>query len=329
MTKRWKLLLSTCITALLLIGSLQPVFAFTDVNSHTDSGQKIQQLEKAGVISGMPSGQYLPKAPLTYAQAVQMLVHAFHLNIDNIRFIKKPETTDYYTDVPNDQWYSKAFLIAELDGLNLPKSINPQAKITRESFAELLYEAIQHSADLSNAGSNLQAPVISDQKNTNKSALPHLERLVAWKVIQLDKDNTFRPLDPITRAEAAILLYNGRSFMQQHPLPNNNDSKPKLPPMYNHDVTMKATAISDQVKQLTLSWGSKPTTGYAVVIDRINFETKGKAVIEYHLEYPKPGLMQGQMVTYPKATTYIASNLTPVLKQESTDSSDHQSLNET
>jgi hypothetical protein len=53
---------------------------------------------------------------------------------------------------------------------------------------------------------------------------------------------------------------------------------------------------------ITADMGERPTTGYAVKIEGIDFAANNTILINYSYELPKPDELQGQMVTHPKDT---------------------------
>lgn len=69
-----------------------------------------------------------PKNSISAATAVSLIVKGLNLNIDNIRFIKEPKASDYYTKVKDNAPYAGDFIIAQFNGLELPKDINPRPK---------------------------------------------------------------------------------------------------------------------------------------------------------------------------------------------------------
>jgi hypothetical protein len=58
---------------------------------------------------------------------------------------------------------------------------------------------------------------------------------------------------------------------------------------------------------VTLSWGAKPNAGYRITIDKIEFQADHQAVIYYGLHYPDPEGFYAQMMTEPKAETFVGS----------------------
>src|SRR5690606_35007644 len=128
---------------LLLSGS---VFAFKDIGD-VEGKEKIDALHKHKILSGINGKLFSPHAKVSYAMGVQMLVKGLDLNIDHIRFIKEPKASDYFSHVADKSWYAKAFIVAHLNGLPVPKDVKPNAKMSREEFVQYLMSAIAKKGD--------------------------------------------------------------------------------------------------------------------------------------------------------------------------------------
>ncbi len=105
--------------------------------------------------------------PLTYAEAIPLLVQKLQLNIRNLRFIKAPQASDYFITIPNDAPYSEDMLVAHLNGLSLDADLNPSTIMKRAAFANLLAQAIpQIESKRHESGLH-----VDTYKNTNKQSV--------------------------------------------------------------------------------------------------------------------------------------------------------------
>lgn len=209
-------LVRAAIVALLLFALAGQCFAgaaFTDIGQVKEK-DKIIFLQEQGVVKGTGNGLFQPDASLTAAQGIQLLVNAFHLNIDNIRFIKEPLATDYFKNANNDAWYANALIIASLNGLDLPSDLNPDAKWTREEFAYYLVKTIEKQGNLPMI--DLVPVSIKDSDQVNALYSGAIQRALAYKVACLDAGGNFRPKDFITRSEAAVQVYNALEYLKAH-----------------------------------------------------------------------------------------------------------------
>lgn len=268
--------------------------AFNDLSA--DQKEPIMALKQRGIVSGVDGEHFVPTGKASYAQTVHMLVKGLNLNMDTMRFIKKPEASDYYTNVPNNAWYAESFVIAQLNGLPIPKDVDPNGTITRQQYADLLIHAIDTKGTY---------PVIemfvafADQDDIDPKVSNSVQRMVLHKLIKLGADAKFYPKRELTRGEAAVWLHSAIKFVESHA----NAQKPAP----REDVKVTVEKVNDDVNKVVLSRGEKPTGGYGIAISGIRFEADGRAVITYTLTDPKPDSMNTQAITEPTAETYVSS----------------------
>lgn len=299
--KRW----ITAALTTVLVGSLTfgTAFAFTDV----DDSQKeaITALKDRGIVSGMDHEHFAPKGKNTYAQSVQMIVKGLDLNMDNLRFIKQPLASDIYTNVPNKAWYANAFVIAHYSGLEIPRDVNPNAVITREQFGDLLVRSLEKKGNFPLIKMFIQ---FNDEAEITPELQGSLQRMVLYKIAELDKNGNFHPKAELTRGQAATWLYQTVRFLENH------TSIPAPTPLPTEEIAVQVEKVSDAVNKIILSRGEKPNAGYGIEINSIRFEQNGKAVITYTLVEPDPDKMYAQVITEAKAETFISSKYTAVVE---------------
>ena len=109
---------------------------FIDTNGH-EYEEEINRLLEEGYVEGVGNSQYKPDEVLTNAQAVQLAVNVFDLNLDIFRFIKEPMATDYFLEADNDAWYANAFIIAGANTIKIDRTIMPNEPITGQNFIQL------------------------------------------------------------------------------------------------------------------------------------------------------------------------------------------------
>src|SRR5690554_179434 len=115
--------------------------AFQDISNRDESG-KIIELKENKIINGKNESEFAPDVTITSAEAIQLLVRAFKLNLDHIQFIKAPKASDYFENIPDDAWYADAFIIAHHNGLEIPRDIQPGEPITKETYGHFLFQAM-------------------------------------------------------------------------------------------------------------------------------------------------------------------------------------------
>ncbi|MCM3626405.1 S-layer homology domain-containing protein [Paenibacillus glycanilyticus] len=300
-----KAVLLLAVSMLLVFTLGQTVFAFSDTSKDPNKS-KIEALEKQGVIKGDKGNKFNSNGKLTYAAGVSMLVKAFHLNIDNIRFIKEPKVSDYYPNLKDNAWYADAFIIAQYNGLEVPKNVKANDEMTREQFAHHLFKAIVKQGDFAFIELYM---TINDEKNVNKDYMDSIQKLLISKIATLDKKNNFYPKQKITRGVAAGWLYDGLEFVKNTPTIPEVPSEPAPQPI--QDLKLTVTSVNKDINKVTVT-GQAPNPGYGLRIAAISF-VDGKAVIKVETVQPDPNKMYPQVITEVSASTYVDAALKPVL----------------
>ncbi|MBD2870086.1 S-layer homology domain-containing protein [Paenibacillus arenilitoris] len=299
MKKRSIIMLALVSLLLLTLG--QTVWAFKDIKNDANE-QKIAELQKRGIVNGDKHDRFNPKGKLTYAEGVTLLVRGFDLNIDNIRFIKEPKATDYFPNLKDNAWYSQSFIIAQLNGLEIPKDVKASDAMTREQFAHHLFKAIMKQGDYAFIEIFL---LIADVADVDKAYMDSIQKLLISKIATLDDTNKFYPKQAITRGIAAGWLYDALKFVKEtEPIP----PQPEVPAF---DLKLAVTPVNDEVNKVTVST-QVPHPGYGIRIASIAFEGE-EAVIYVETVLPDPDKMYPQVVTDVSAVTYVDAAFKPVL----------------
>jgi hypothetical protein len=187
------------------------VSAFDDIKG--DPGETaIQALKARDIVNGMDDYTFNPEGNLTYAQGVRLLVKAFQLNIDPGIFPSEPKTEHYYSRIPNDSWYAKDFVIACLVGLPIRENVDPDAALTRETFADLLYQALLTTGDYAFIEMFI---LLGDADMVEPGYMTGIQTLLLSHIAELDRKQNFRPKDPVTRSDSAVWLHNTLQFMDK------------------------------------------------------------------------------------------------------------------
>ncbi|XEC96913.1 protease complex subunit PrcB family protein [Paenibacillus tarimensis] len=287
------------LTLLFALG--QTVFAFSDTSTDPNS-QKIAELKKRGILNGHKDGTFLPGGKLTNAAGVALIVKGMDLNLNDIQFIKEPKASDYFTNVKDNAWYSEAFVIAHLNGLDLPKDIDPSAAMTREQFAHSLFLAMMTKGDYAFIKLYM---LIEDEADITPAYMNSVQKLLISDIIKLDKKQMFYPKEAVKRSEAAGWLHDAIIFVETTP------TIPEIEPFPLSDVKLESTKVNDDVLEVTVS-AQAPHPGYGIQVTSIMFEGK-RAIIYVDAVQPDPDKMYAQVITEVKATTYIGSEYEAVL----------------
>lgn len=282
------------------------VLAFSDIKG--DPAEKeIRELKEWKIINGIDDETFAPNKKVTYATGVHLLVKAFDLNIDNIRFIKAPVASDYYSNVKNGKWYSESFIIAHLNGLAVPENVNPNKVMTKEEFAHLLFQALTHEGEFSFIELWVE---INDADKINSEYMNSIQKLLITNIAEL-KDDNFNPKKELTRSDAAKMLHKGILFLKQHN--EQLEQEKEYEAKQDEEISLETISLTDDVKKVTLSWGEK-SWGHTIWITKVEYQKNGEAIIYYDLDYPKPNEIYIQGMTEPKAHVYLPAEFTPVLE---------------
>ncbi|NHN35264.1 S-layer homology domain-containing protein [Paenibacillus agricola] len=209
---------ATAVFSLTLVGqSFAATSSFTDLDK-VAAKDKIIALQQSGIVSGITPELFAPQAAMSEAQGVQLIVNAFKLNLDLVRFVKEPKATDYFVKANNDSWYANALITAAVNNVELPKDLDPNASLTREQFTHQLIRAIEAFGKLP-----LINPVvvdISDMDQMNVEYSGSIQRAINYGVIKLSADGKMNPKAEITRADAAEEIYNAIEYLKAHQAPS-------------------------------------------------------------------------------------------------------------
>ena len=174
-------------------------FPFTDVAETRWSYPYIKELYDAGVVSGTSATTFSPAANVTRAQFVTMLAGLAGADVSNC-----PATP--FRDVPEGAWYAPYVNWALANGIvsgTSATTFSPDAKITRQDMAVMLYQYTQRY-DVA-----LQQQTVTpfmDESSISAYALPAVQVLHRAGVISGMPDGSFQPLGTATREQACVVL---------------------------------------------------------------------------------------------------------------------------
>lgn len=298
MKKRSFLLLT--LVAMMLFTLSQTAWAFKDVKNDANE-QKIIELQKQGILNGGNKDEkFNPNGKLTYAEGISIIVKGMGLNIDNIRFIKKPETTDYFPNLKDNAWYSEAFIIASINGLDIPKTVKANDTMTREQFAHHLFKAVVKNGDYAFIEIYMQ---LKDEGDVNKVYMDSIQKMLISKIVKLDSSNKFYPKQAVTRSVAAGWLYDAMTFVKE----TKPIEEPELPSL---EYKLTVTPVNAEVNKVTVS-AQVPHPGYGIRISSIGFEGK-EAILYVEPILPDPDKMYPQVITEVQVSTYVDAAYKPV-----------------
>lgn len=293
--------------ALLCTVSASSVFAFSDLNAAEK--EPIMMLKDKGFVTGVDSEHFAPRSTMSYAQSISLITKALDINLNAVSFVKQPQASDFFTTIPNDAWYAEAFINAKVNGLDIPKDVDPNAAITREKYANLLVTALE----LKGTFPMVKMMVLFDDNDQiDPTYQGTLQRLYLYRIAKADESRMAYPKREMTRGEAAVWVGNTVKLLESQP----DFMQPVKPaPDQQDDVKVTVEQVNADVSKVTLT-RSLPSPGYGFTISGIRFQPDGTAVIQYQVSDPKPGMMYPQVITEGKVETYISSKYKPVTERE-------------
>lgn len=192
-----------------------PMFAagntFKDINN-INGKEKIISLKNQGLIKGVSESQFLPNSKVTTAQGIQFISGGLQLSLAAIDFSKAPVASELFPKVKDKAWYAEAFINAHYNHVELPKNIDPATIITKEQYTHYLIQAIEAVGNLPMI--KIDPVAITDEASLNPTYQGSIQRALKYKIISLDSNGKFNPKSELTRADAAIMLYNALEFMK-------------------------------------------------------------------------------------------------------------------
>ncbi|ANU10085.1 alkaline serine protease [Planococcus antarcticus DSM 14505] len=176
-----------------LIKSLQTKAAlFPDLKNDFWYSEPIKNIFDRQIITGLPDGTYRPNATITRAEAVTMLGRALKLDKTN----KNHKFSDVSKDSFAAGYINSAYDLGYIQGVSATK-FRPNDPIKRGDMALILQAAYK-----------LKSTQQANFKDVPKSMYYYdaIQAAFSNNAVTGYNDNTFRPQNPITRAENAQFL---------------------------------------------------------------------------------------------------------------------------
>lgn len=174
--------------------------SFTDVPSDHWSYNAVSVLASAGIVSGYPDGSFGATSSITRAEFAKLVCTAFGI----------PSLKAEFADVAEDAWYNGYVGGGAKYGLinGYGDNFGPNDNISRQDAAVIIYRALK------NEGIVLSGDAEYD--DAMDISLYAITAVGAFKEhdIMVGSDFKFLPLNNITRAEAAQLIYKAVSSAQ-------------------------------------------------------------------------------------------------------------------
>lgn len=156
---------------------------------------EMEYLLSKGIVSGYPDGQLRPDKPITRAEFVKIINNVIGgFELSTLSFIDVKRTDWFYNEV------AKAVKVGYVQGYG-DNTFRPNNLITREEAAKIIVTAFGlEYEDISKISS------FTDSDKISNWAKKYVAILKSKKYITGYPDGTFRPNNPITRAEAMKMI---------------------------------------------------------------------------------------------------------------------------
>lgn len=172
---------------------------FVDVAENFWAYKPIYELSQRKILSGKEANKFYPEDSITRAEFTKLIVSAFDL--------VREDAHSAFSDVAENTWEYKYVSSGVQAGIVQGISddlFGPEEFVTRQDAAVLLYRtAVCKEIELA----NYRTMELSDFDETSDYARQAVQALYECGWINGYADQTFRPLDTISRAEAAQLIY--------------------------------------------------------------------------------------------------------------------------
>ncbi len=158
----------------------------------------VNTLHDLGLVNGRTEESFAPNDNLTRAELVQLLA-----NLSNADLNAYANADVKFADVETNAWYYGAVMWAANNNIVYGMgndSFAPDISITREDTATIIYRYLGVDAAAENNS-------FTDTNEISAYASDAVKTLSSEGIINGYPDNTFRPNNTITRAEAASVLY--------------------------------------------------------------------------------------------------------------------------
>lgn len=181
-----------------VFGKGEEIQLFTDVDSSHWARQYIEQLAIQGIVNGMGNRLFAPEQAVTREEFVKLLVETLEL--------PRADHATPFRDVDTSAWYAPYVVTAYENQLVSGVSdteFGVGQPISRQDMAVLLHRIIQQKNLVLTEEKNV---IFTDQDQIASYATDAVQALCTGGVLS-GEDGKFLPNEPLTRAQAARILY--------------------------------------------------------------------------------------------------------------------------
>jgi len=174
------------------------VVTFNDIDAYDWAKESIVYLAQKGVLNGRGNNEFDPGASVTKEEFVKIIIEASAFNMENAKVD--------FDDVTKDRWSYTYIASAYKLGIITGESetyFGASTNITRQDMAVIL-ERVLKIAGIKN---NSEKSDFSDYETVSDYAKSAVDMLSDLGIINGMGDGTFAPKQPVTRAQAAKVVF--------------------------------------------------------------------------------------------------------------------------
>lgn len=187
-------------TVVITVASQTVSGTFRDMSAHTWAIPAVDFLSHGGVVSGVGDGQFGPGQSVKRGDFVLMLCKAMQFNTGG---------TSSFRDVPSGSYY--AWAIATAQNMGLASGSNgrfmPENVLTRQDAMVIIQKALQAAGKSVPSASEWVLSGYTDSGQISDYAWGAMASMIQLGVISGYGNGQVRPLNPINRAEVAVILH--------------------------------------------------------------------------------------------------------------------------
>ena len=210
--KKCFLMIGVILTTVLVFSfgalAVEPAPPFTDLDQDAWYVEIVTELADQGIIHGYSDSTFRADNTITRAEFATMVYNTFIQAQTSEVDASDPGAS--FTDVNENDWYYTAVMALAQEGVVHgygDKSFRPDANITREEIAYILFRIVSPIGILNNDAPE-DAYVFFPDVLAGRWSASAINFLVLIDVVNGYPDGTFGPANPATRAEASVMLYH-------------------------------------------------------------------------------------------------------------------------
>ncbi len=181
---------------------------FTDVMVDAEEYDAVLYLSKKGIINGKSKTEFCPEDNLKREEFAKILTKSFNL--------KGESSSVKYSDVADGAWYASSAKIAGATGLMIGVSedaFGVGMELTREDLAVVLKRFLdKNSVPLKSDSMTIYA----DGNEISDYAKEAVQILSSVGIMDGKENNLWQPKQNVTRAEAAVAVYNALLYEKDY-----------------------------------------------------------------------------------------------------------------